>query len=231
MRQFLVLILFFTLAGCSSSTPAVTVTSTAISNAAALPTAAATMPPGTLVYVIDTQNSVIKYVATGILNSQYPGTFKVTGQTLAFVPDGKGYRVQLALTFDLTSATAIDSFMRSTLLNSLQVDQFPVATLNLTADVTTSLQPDALKSAAFTLVGLYTLHGHQKPVTLPVTITAVKDGLQLNGGMTFNLSDYDVHVPAVLVNDSISFTAELSAKLAPDNDQSPHSSTQPDTTF
>ncbi|MHB8628572.1 MAG: YceI family protein [Aggregatilineales bacterium] len=60
--------------------------------------------------------------------------------------------------------------------------------------------------------GTYTLHGHPKTVELPVTITTGNGALQLTGSMMFNLSDYDVHVPAVLVNDPITFTVELTAK-------------------
>jgi polyisoprenoid-binding protein YceI len=176
-----------------------------------VPTLAANLPTGAIVYAIDPGDSLIKYGATGILNSQYPGTFKVTGQTIAFVPEGNGYRVRLELTFDLKSATAIDSFMRNTLLNSLEVDQYPVATLSLTSNALTQT-PDSLQSASFTLDGTYTLHGHQKMVELPITITTGTNSLQLEGSMIFNLSNYDVHVPPVLVQDPISFTANLSAQ-------------------
>ncbi|MHB8626626.1 MAG: hypothetical protein ACYDBJ_24685 [Aggregatilineales bacterium] len=139
------------LVGCNSAVPAMTATSATDSISASLPTPTATLPPATILYAIDTQASMIKYVATGILNSQYPGTFKVTEQTIAFVPDGSGYRVQLALTFDLKSATAIDSFMRNTLLNSLEADQYPIATFSLTSNAITPTPPDALRSAAFIL--------------------------------------------------------------------------------
>ena len=170
---------------------------------------AATLSADTISYTIDPTQSLIKYLATGPLNSQFPGTFKVTGQTVTLTPERDGYRVKLALDFDLKSATATDSFMRNTLLSSLDVDHYPTATLNLSSKDVVQMGSN---SAAVSMNGTYALHGLVKSVELLMTLSAQSSTLTLSGDMTFKLSDYNVQISGFVVNDLITFSADLTAK-------------------
>src|SRR5690349_2548369 len=95
------LIISVLLSSCGSPTAAPAATT--------LPTATATLPANAHVYTIDPQQSSIKYLATGPFNAQFPGTFKVIGQSVNLIPVGDVYRVNIDLSFDLKSATATDS--------------------------------------------------------------------------------------------------------------------------
>ncbi len=195
------------IAGCSVPSP--TSTPTPVLTALPVPT----LPANAIPYAITPDQSLIHYLATGVLNTQYPGTFKVTGQTIAFVPENDGYRVNIEITFDLKSATATDSFMRNTLLGSLDADHYPIATLSLASQDVIRVQPesDSIPAMTFPTHGTFTLHGRQLAVDMPITLSASSGTLQASGSLIYKLSDYDVHISGFVVNDTITFTANLMA--------------------
>jgi len=199
------IVLVVLLSGCGSPT--------AVPSATALPTVTATLPSNTHIYTIDPPQSTVKYLATGPFNAQFPGTFKVIGQSINLIPVGDTYRVNIDLSFDLKSATATDSFMRNTLLNSLEVDKYPVAVLSLDSKGAIRLPSDSTGSVTLTATGTYTLHGQQHTVEFPVTLSIKDDVLQVNGAMTFKLSDYKISIPGFVVGDEITFTCNLVSQL------------------
>jgi polyisoprenoid-binding protein YceI len=193
------------ISGCSSAVAPPTITPAPISTA--------TLPPDATTYTIDRQQSSIKYLATGPFNAQYPGTFKVIGQSINLIPVRDTYHGNIDLSFDLKSATATDSFMRNTLLNSLEVEKYPVAVLSLDSKDTIRLPSDSTGSVTFTATGIYSLHGQQRTIELPVTLSREGDALQLSGTMTFKLSDYKISIAGFVVSDEITFTTNLTASV------------------
>jgi len=218
VQRLITLALLIALTSCAGTAPAATVAAP-VSTAVIVNATAATLSAGALSYSIDVSQSLVKYLATGPLNVQYPGTFKVAGQSIVLIPEANGYHVKLLLTLDLKSATATDSFMRNTLLNSLEADRYPVAVFDLTSENIVAVSPDSTASMTavpirVVLRGSYTLHNHQQLIELLVTLLISSAGLQMNGSMTFKLSDYGVQISGFVVSDSITFTAALTAKRA-----------------
>ena len=215
LKQIAAALLIGLISGCAAPPTLPTATPAPPSATVSLVSTAAATGPAILaanaaVYAMDTHQSLIKYLATGPFNAQFPGTFAVTGQTIILTPVGDGDRVTITLTFDLKSATATDSFMRSTLLNSLEVDKYPVATLTLASQDAVHLPPDSTP-VTFTAAGTFDLHGQQHAVEVPITLTTSNGGVTANGSMAFNLSDYNISISRLVVSDQVTFTAHLVA--------------------
>jgi len=189
------------LMGCSAAptqTPQPTLT----------PTTAATAVPDALTYNIDTAQSAVKYLATGPLNAQYPGTLKLAGNVITLLPEGSGYRVKLDVIFDHQTVTATDSFMRRTMLSSIEADKYPTSRLILESKEAVKVGAQAV---TFTASGTYDLHGHQQIVELPVTLLTKDKQAQASCDLLVNLPDYNVKLPPVVVNNTVTFSVQAVA--------------------
>lgn len=112
---------------------------------------------------------------------------------------GDGARLTAGtLTVDTTTITS-DESRRDNRLRSegLQTNQFPTASFTITqpADVLAS----ALDGTAtnVTLVGDLTLHGVTKSVQIPAKAQLVDGTIQVAGGLTFALADFEISPPNV----------------------------------
>jgi len=201
MATRLTLVCLLLLMGCSAAptpTPPITLT----------PTIPATAVPDALIYNIDTAQSAVKYLATGPLNAQYPGTLKLAGNVITLLPEGSGYRVKLDVIFDHQTVTATDSFMRRTMLSSIEADKYPTSRLILESKEAVKVGAQAV---TFTASGTYDLHGHQQIVELPVTLLTKDKQAQASCDLLVNLPDYNVKLPPVVVNNTVTFSVQAVA--------------------
>ena len=79
----------------------------------------------------------------------------------------------------------------------LQTDQFPTASFTLTQPV--DVPAAALEGTAtdVTLVGDLTLHGVTKSVEIPAQARLADGQIQVQGSITFPLSDYAIEAPNI----------------------------------
>jgi len=87
-----------------------------------------------------------------------------------------------------------DDRMRS---EGLQTDQFPTATFTLTEPVEVPAEALAGTATDLTLVGDLTLHGVTKSVSIPAQARLADGQIQVQGAVTFPLSDFEIVAPNV----------------------------------
>jgi polyisoprenoid-binding protein YceI len=172
------------------------------------PTLVVTIQPDAAIYTVDTASSTSAYVAGGPFGMQLPGKFNVLGDQILLVPDGSGFRVKMVLSFDVTSATAVDSFMRRQLLASMDSDKFPTGLLTLDSK---EIVQSGAASMPITLSGTFDLHGQQRTISFPATLTANDLIIRVTGQLTFKLSDYAITMPIGVSSDEVVFKFDLSA--------------------
>jgi polyisoprenoid-binding protein YceI len=123
---------------------------------------------------------------------QVSGTIEVTSDgTTTTLESG-------SLTVDTTSITS-DESRRDNRLRSegLETDEFPTATFTLTQPV--EIPATAVEGAAsdVTLVGDLTLHGVTMSVEIPAQARLADGQIQVQGSITFPLSDFDIVAPNI----------------------------------
>jgi polyisoprenoid-binding protein YceI len=195
----MLLALFATACGASPTlTPLPTLT----------PTAVLTPAPQTVEYSLNNDQSIINYLATGAFNIQIPGTFKLMGQTVKFVPEGDGYRVKIDVIIDGKSVTAVNGLVHDALYSNLELDKYPTG--HFVAD---SLEIVKLgkEPITFTASGNLELHGRMRPVKMPITLILDDSGVHANGETMLDLLDFEVNVPTAIMNSKITFKAVIVA--------------------
>ena len=103
-----------------------------------------------------------------------------------------------SLTVDTTSI-ASDESRRDDRLRSegLETDEFPTATFTLTEPVEVPAAAVEGTAADITLVGDLTLHGVTKSVEIPAQARLADGQIQVQGSITFPLSDFDIVAPNI----------------------------------
>ena len=103
-----------------------------------------------------------------------------------------------SLTVDTTSI-ASDESRRDNRMRSegLQTDEFPTATFTLTQPVDVPAATLEGTAADLTLVGDLTLHGVTKSVEIPAQARLADGQIQVQGSITFPLSDFDIVAPNI----------------------------------
>lgn len=125
-------------------------------------------------------------------------TNAVTG-SVTLAPSGDTVQVSAAdISVDTTSITS-DKSQRDNRLRSqgLETDQYPTATFKLTSPV--DVPADAFGGGVVdvTLHGDLTLHGTTKTVDIPAQAQIQGGQLQIQGSLTFPLSDYGMTAPNI----------------------------------
>ena len=123
---------------------------------------------------------------------QVTGTIEVTSDgTTTTLTSG-------SLTVDTTSITS-DESRRDNRLRSegLETDEFPTATFTLTQPVEVPAAATDGTASDITLVGDLTLHGVTKSVEIPAQARLADGQIQVQGSITFPLSDYDIVAPNI----------------------------------
>ena len=79
----------------------------------------------------------------------------------------------------------------------LQTDEFPTATFTLTQPVEVPAAALAGTATDITLVGDLTLHGVTKSVEIPAQARLADGQIQVQGSITFPLSDFAIEAPNI----------------------------------
>ena len=125
-------------------------------------------------------------------------TTDVTG-SITVLESGDGAQLTAGeITIDTTTITSDedrrDNRMRT---EGLQTDQFPTASFTLTQPVEVPAAALAGTATNVTLVGDLTLHGVTKSVEIPAQAVLANGQIQVAGGVTFPLADFDITAPNV----------------------------------
>lgn len=208
MRRLITFVIFMVISGCAARpapTPRPTLT----------PTAALTPAPESPRYLIDNERSILRYTASGqgLLGfAQVPGQFKLKGRTVTLVPEGEGFRVKLEMVIDGDTATAANGLLLNTLRSILEIEVYRFAYVS--AD-STQIVPLTEEPLSLTLTGTLELHGHKRPLDLPIMLS-IKDGLLKGKGIIeLDLNEYEVNVPTAIMSSRIKFEAEIVAVVSP----------------
>ncbi|CAG1011322.1 hypothetical protein ANRL4_04377 [Anaerolineae bacterium] len=208
MRRLMTFVILMLISGCAARpapTPRPTLT----------PTSAFTVVPESPRYLIDNERSILRYTAfgQGLLGfAQIPGEFKLKGRTVTLVPEGEGFRVKLEMVIDGNTATAANGLLLTTLRSILEIEVFPFAYVSADSTQIVSLTEESL---SLTLIGTLELHGHKRPLDLPITLS-IKDGiLKGKGTIELDLNEYEVNVPTAIMSSRIKFEAEIVAVVSP----------------
>ena len=125
-------------------------------------------------------------------------TDQVTGQ-IVVTSDGTTTTVDSgSLTVDTTSIASDESRRDNRMRNEgLQTDEFPTATFTLTQPVEVPAAALAGTATDITLVGDLTLHGVTKSVEIPAQARLADGQIQVQGSITFPLSDFAIQAPNI----------------------------------
>ncbi len=185
-------------------------------NATAAPTLTAapvqsTPLPDIKTYVIDNDNSIIRFQSTlTVGNVIVNGTFNTKGKTLTVSTQGKQTHIDINLQIDGNSVTSPGNLGVGILKSMLDTKTFPYALLTAGVDLPTANL--GATPAASTANGTLELHGRTQPVEVPVIVSMSGNQVVASGTITLELTDYGVVVPA-LIKSKITLQAEVVAQL------------------
>jgi polyisoprenoid-binding protein YceI len=114
-------------------------------------------------------------------------------------------------TVDLTTLESDEDRRDSRVQGTLQTDQFPNATFELTSPI--DLQDPTAATATVNAVGDLTLHGVTKSVTIPIEAARNGEQLELVGSITFPMADFGITPPNVGGFVTVEDDATLELKL------------------
>jgi polyisoprenoid-binding protein YceI len=188
---------------------------------AAAPTTVAVAPAGTIPFQVASGDSTAIFkVREQLAGMQLPndaiGTTKQVAGQLVLRPDGSFVSEASKVTVDVrdlrTDQPLRDNFIKS---NTLQVNQFPTATLVPVRTVGLPTPLPASGEYTFKLIGQMTIRGVTKELTWDVT--ARRDGQQVTGTATtsFRFGDFNMTQPRVArvlsIDDEIRLEVQLVA--------------------
>jgi polyisoprenoid-binding protein YceI len=119
---------------------------------------------------------------------------------------------------DLTTLKSDESRRDNRVQGTLQTDQFPTATFELTSPI--DLEDPTAATATVQAVGDLTIHGVTKSVTIPIEAARNGEQLELVGSIAFPMADYGITPPNVGGFVSVEPDATLEFKLVLERDQS-----------
>ena len=112
---------------------------------------------------------------------------------------------------DLTTLKSDEDRRDNRVQGTLQTDQFPTATFELTQPI--AVDDHTAAKASVDAVGDLTIHGVTKSVTIPIDAARNGDNLELVGSITFPMADYGITPPNVGGFVSVEPNATLEFKL------------------
>ena len=136
---------------------------------------------------LDADSDAVGRTSTGVTGT---ATLTVSGDTLQVTATD----IAVDTTTIASDRNQRDNRMRN---EGLQTDTFPTASFKLTAPV--DVPAEALTGAVVdvTLHGDLTLHGVTKTVDIPAKAQLSDGQIQIQGAITFPLSDYDITAPNI----------------------------------
>jgi polyisoprenoid-binding protein YceI len=170
-------------------------------------------------YAIDSEKSAVRYKAQEELAGK--GANEAVGETNAFIGDiyfDESGKPLACSRFDADLRTLkSDEARRDNFLynNTLQTQQYPVATFILTS-VEGLDQPLGADEVTFTLIGDLTIHGVTKSVSWTATTKLDGDTITGNAWTTFNMADFDIQPPKVgpviSLDETVKLETDITAK-------------------
>jgi polyisoprenoid-binding protein YceI len=98
---------------------------------------------------------------------------------------------------DLTTLdTGIDLRNQHMRDSYLETDEYPFA--EFTGQIVSEFDPDLSEKQEAKVKGTFKIHGVEREITVPGTITPTPDGLQLDASWTVLLNDYNIERPGVV---------------------------------
>lgn len=160
-------------------------------------------------------SSVIQYQATTPLET-WQGRAPVEGLEGSFDDRDVAGSLELAVTLDPNAFRSGISIRDINAQRTVfETDVYPLITFTLTE--TTVEQPLAVGTAQEALVtGTLAMHGVERTVSVPVTVTRTGDSLTATGRFTVLLSDYAMRRPSVLfvtVDDDVRVDVVITVRL------------------
>lgn len=135
------------------------------------------------------------------------GAVTIDGATLA----------DATITADLTAIVSDESRRDDRIQSALETGQFPMATFTLDGPVELGSAPARDEAITVDAIGTLTIHGEDRPVTVPLQAVWTDDVVVVTGSVDVALSDYGVTAPSAPIVVSVSdiATVELQLFLTP----------------
>ncbi len=144
---------------------------------------------------------------------QVEGTYGILGGTVTLTPESDQLRIRAYLEIDTPSVTVGSPVIDEALRLGMETELYPVAIFDATS---TELVPVTEEEVSFDLAGTLTLHGQTRPVFMTVgPATVIRNHLESDSQMTFNLGDFGITLPEAVVSGTIALNVHLSADLTP----------------
>lgn len=158
---------------------------------------------------IDPTSSTVSFVGSKVTGN-HPGKFNTFSGTVALIngkPEGGKVKVEIDSASAKTDDEKLDGHLKSP--DFFDVAKFPKATFT-----STEIKAGGDKGATHTITGTLDLHGVQKTISFPATITAGGDSASATSEFTINRKDFGIVYPGMandLIRDDVVIKLSLKA--------------------